>query len=84
MKQSTKVISIGAACAACCAVPVILPAAAGLGLAAVSPAIVAGGLLAAAAAAGGIMALRARPRASEVSACKIDGSCGCKGMEGNR
>lgn len=81
MKRSTKAICIGAAGAGCCAVPVVLSAAAGLGLAALSPGIVAGGLLAAATVAGGIVALRARPRESGV--CKVEGSCGCKGMEGN-
>jgi len=77
MRGSLKFLGIGTACAACCALPLALPA---LGLAGAvlgtSTWIVLGAIVLAL-----IVGLSLQRRRAETLSCDIDGSCGCK--EGN-
>ena len=77
MRGYLKVLGVGAACAACCALPLAVPA---LGLAGASLGFSTWIVLGAIGLALGVGLALQRRRAQAVS-CKVDGSCGCK--EGN-
>jgi len=81
-KSVLALLGIGAACAACCAIPLVVPLLAGLGLVGLGGVTLGGAAFGwmAAASAAGMLAVAAfylwRKRAA-AQACAADKSCGC-------
>ena len=78
MRISVKVLGMGAACVAACALPAIIPV---LGLAGVGAGLN-GWLLSGAALIGLVGTVAFTKRARVKTACRVDGGCGCKQKTG--